>query len=82
MNYITSKTVDDLGRVVLPANIRRRFCLDAGAVIDIYTEGTSLVIKASDKNCFSCGGRQDLTAVNGVGLCKTCLLKFNEHEAQ
>lgn len=65
--------LDDLGRVVIPKEIRTRYGLEEGTPIEIFTKGNEIILKkantticqkcgqlidAEDKFCRNCGKEQ------------------------
>ena len=45
------RRVDELGRVVIPIEIRNKFGIAEKDPIEIYVEGTSIVLKKFEPNC-------------------------------
>lgn len=45
MNYIESKSIDDLGRVVIPKEIRRNLEIKENNFLDIYLDGDNIILK-------------------------------------
>ena len=66
------RKVDDLGRIVLPVELRRLLELDDRAEVEIYTEGDTVVLKKHRPSCIFCGGKDDLRDFRGSSICATC----------
>ena len=45
MNYIESRSIDDLGRVVIPKEIRRNLEIKENNFLDIYLDGDNIILK-------------------------------------
>ncbi len=66
------RKVDDLGRIVLPAELRRLLELDDRAEVEIYTENNTVVLKKHQPSCVFCGAQKDLLAFRGHNICPAC----------
>ncbi len=66
------RKLDDLGRIVLPIELRRLLDLEVGSSIEIYTDNDSIVLKKYQPSCIFCGGEGDLKQYNNRSLCKGC----------
>jgi len=70
------RKVDELGRIVIPMELRRTMSIKEGDALEIYTENNDIILRKYTPGCNCCGETQDLKEVNGVRLCKKCLEKF------
>ena len=67
------RKLDELGRVVIPRELRTRYMLEEGTPIEIFTKGNEIILKkfnptvctecgkaidAEDKFCRNCGKEQ------------------------
>ncbi len=66
------RKVDDLGRIVLPAELRRLLELDDRAEVEIYTEGDTVVLKKHRPSCVFCGSQEALREFRGSCICAAC----------
>lgn len=67
------KTVDDLGRIVLPKEIRKSLGFDIRSSVELYVEGDSLIIKKAKSNCVFCSSNDNLVEFNGKMVCQDCI---------
>ncbi len=67
------RKLDELGRIVLPIEIRRTFNLAEKDAVEIYVEGDSIVLKKHQPNCILCGEGKNLLDYKGKQLCKSCI---------
>ncbi len=74
------RKVDDLGRIVLPAELRRLLELDDRAEVEIYTENNTVVLKKHQPSCIFCGAKDDLIAFRGHNICPACKKELLEKE--
>jgi AbrB family transcriptional regulator, transcriptional pleiotropic regulator of transition state genes len=68
-----SRKVDDLGRIVLPAELRRSFDIREGDHIEIAVEGDNIVLTKRRTACMFCGGTESLRQFRDRPVCPTCL---------
>ena len=66
------RNVDDLGRIVLPIEIRRVFELDTKDQVEIYTEGEKIILKKYQRRCVFCKSSDDLVEFKDKAICKKC----------
>lgn len=67
------RKVDQLGRIVLPAELRRTFKIKEGDDIEIYTEGEQIVLQKYRPACIFCGEVSNVSIYKGKRICKNCL---------
>ena len=48
------RKVDELGRVVIPIEIRNQFNIVEKDPIEIYVDGSSIILKKFEPNCIFC----------------------------
>jgi transcriptional pleiotropic regulator of transition state genes len=68
-----SRKVDDLGRIVLPAELRRSFDIREGDHIDIAVEEDRIVLSKRRSVCTFCGSAESLRQYRSHQLCAPCL---------
>ncbi|MGI8427118.1 MAG: AbrB/MazE/SpoVT family DNA-binding domain-containing protein [Actinomycetota bacterium] len=66
------RRVDDLGRIVLPAELRKTLGLREGAMLDIFLEDDRIVLTPRHDTCVFCSSRQDLKDFRQRRVCATC----------
>ena len=66
------RRLDDLGRVVIPKELRRIMQIDEGDAIEIYTDADKLVLKKYEPGCVICGSMDNLVAFRGRPVCELC----------
>jgi len=67
------RKLDELGRVVLPIEIRRTFNLAEKDAVDICVDGDCIILKKHHANCIFCGETNDLVEYKGKLLCGDCV---------
>jgi AbrB family transcriptional regulator, transcriptional pleiotropic regulator of transition state genes len=68
-----ARKVDQLGRVVLPAEVRRRFGIRPGDMIEIAVDSDAILLSKVEDRCVFCGGTANLTEFSGKLVCGACL---------
>ena len=48
------RKLDELGRIVIPKEIRNKLNIEQKDSIEIYTDGNSIVLKKFESNCIFC----------------------------
>lgn len=72
MNIGMVRKIDDLGRVVVPAETRRLFNIHEGDELAISVEDDAIVIRKLEAVCVFCGSSDDVAAFRGRGVCGRC----------
>jgi len=67
------RRVDELGRVVLPIELRNKFGITEKDPLEIYVEGSSIVLKKVEDSCVFCGKTKKLQEYEGKQICENCL---------
>ena len=73
------RKLDELGRIVLPIEIRRTFNLAEKDAVEIFTEGDRIVLKKYQPNCIFCGEGRNLLEYKGRLFCKSCVRAMAEN---
>lgn len=66
------RRVDELGRVVIPMEIRNQFNIVEKDPIEIYVEGSCIVLKKYEPNCIFCGNTKNLVEYKDKLVCDKC----------
>ena len=67
------RKLDDLGRVVIPVEMRRSLALEQQDELELYVEGDRLIMQKFYPRCVFCGSDQKLVSYYGKNLCETCI---------
>ncbi|HEY5652413.1 MAG TPA: AbrB/MazE/SpoVT family DNA-binding domain-containing protein [Acidimicrobiia bacterium] len=73
-----ARKIDDLGRIVIPAETRRLFNIREGDQLSISIEGSSIVLQKLENTCIFCGSTDAVMSFRGKGLCATCKSHLSE----
>jgi len=66
------RRIDELGRIVLPAELRRVFNINEKDAVEIFTQEDMIVLKKYDTVCIFCGSSGELKTFHDKGICLKC----------
>lgn len=66
------RSVDNLGRVVLPMELRRTLNIEEGTPLEIYTDEDKVILKKYQPDCIFCGNMDGIQVFNGKKICGNC----------
>lgn len=72
------RKVDMLGRIVLPAELRRALGIEADDSLEIYVDDQNIVMRVYKPTCFLCGAGDDFVEYRGKIVCRDCIEKMKE----
>ena len=72
------RRIDELGRVVLPIELRRTLNLEVRDPMEIFMEGDTIVLRKYEAACLFCGSARQLTEFRGKQICSECLRQLRE----
>lgn len=67
------RKVDELGRIVLPIELRRTLGIEEKDRIEIFVEGDSVVLRKYQPTCIFCENTKDLIPYKGKSICPDCV---------
>lgn len=67
------RKVDNLGRVVIPKELRNTLNIQEGSPLEIYTDDGQIILKKYEPDCIFCGEADDVVNWKGKNICKKCL---------
>lgn len=71
------RKLDELGRVVIPIELRNKFNISERDPMEIYVDGTNIILRKYESNCIFCDTAKKLTEYKGKYICSNCLKKLN-----
>ena len=71
------RRMDELGRVVIPIEIRNQFNIAEKDPMEIYVDGSSIVLKKFEPNCIFCGNTKNLLEYHDKLICTKCSEKIS-----
>ncbi|MGI6668179.1 MAG: AbrB/MazE/SpoVT family DNA-binding domain-containing protein [Acetivibrionales bacterium] len=67
------RKVDELGRIVLPVELRRTLNIAEKDALEIFIDGASIVLKKYEPACIFCGNAKDIISYRGKNICRACM---------
>ena len=66
------RKVDELGRIVIPRELRLMLEIQEKDPLEIFIEGSSIILKKYNPNCIFCGSSKDLHLYKNKLVCTKC----------
>jgi transcriptional pleiotropic regulator of transition state genes len=66
------RKVDELGRVVIPIELRRTLNIAEKDALEIYVDGEHIILKKYEPACIFCGNARNVTNYKGKNICPDC----------
>lgn len=66
------RKVDDLGRVVIPIELRRTLDIEEKDPLEIHVDGEQIILRKHAESCVFCGSEQDISAFHNKNVCTPC----------
>lgn len=72
------RKVDELGRIVLPIELRRTLDIAEKDSLEIYVDGPKIILKKYNPACIFCDDASDVINYRGRNVCPSCLKELKE----
>lgn len=73
-----TRQVDDLGRFVLPIEIRRALGIQIKDALEIFTDDDRIVLKKYEPACIFCNDADNVVLFGNKRICGSCLEKLKQ----
>lgn len=67
------RRIDDLGRVVIPMELRRTLGVAEGDPLEVFVDGDKVILRKYLPGCYICGSIDDLKSFHGKAICTGCI---------
>ena len=67
------RKVDELGRIVLPIELRRTLDIAEKDSLEIYVDESTIVLKKYEPACIFCDNVKNIINYKGKNICPDCL---------
>lgn len=74
------RRVDELGRVVIPIELRRTLDIAEKDALEIYVDGEHIILKKYEPACIFCGQAKDVSQYKGKNICSGCMDELKDKE--
>lgn len=71
------RRVDELGRIVLPIELRRTLDIAERDALEIYVDGASIILRKYEPACIFCGNSKDVVNYKGKNICGDCMRELS-----
>lgn len=71
------RKVDDLGRIVLPIELRRSLGIGERDPLEIFVQDDQIVLRKSSLVCIFCGTEENINDYMGKGVCQKCRVNLH-----
>ena len=72
------RKVDELGRIVLPKELRDVLSINIKNPLEIYTDGDFILLKKYEPACVFCGNAKDVKRIHDRNVCSDCIEEFKK----
>ncbi len=70
--------MDELGRIVLPKELRNTLDIKEKDSLEIYVDGDQIILKKYAPACIFCSNAGDIVTFKGKNVCKECLERMKD----
>lgn len=74
------RKLDNLGRIVIPKELRNKMDIEEGTGLEIYTEGNKIILQKYEQKCVFCG-EDNLNIIEDHGdkkICHKCIKEIGQ----
>ncbi|MCD3211792.1 AbrB/MazE/SpoVT family DNA-binding domain-containing protein [Clostridium botulinum C/D] len=71
------RKIDELGRIVIPIELRRTLDIAEKDAMEIYVDGEEVILKKYEPACIFCGNARDIKNYKGKNICQKCLKELS-----
>ena len=72
------RRLDQLGRFVIPKELRTTLDLKDTDPVEIFTEGDTIILRKYQPSCIFCGEAEGLVQIDGKNVCRKCVEKIKK----
>ena len=67
------RKVDELGRIVLPMELRRTLGIQKEDPVEIFVDDSNIILRKYEPACIFCGSAVDVLMIHGRRICRQCI---------
>ena len=67
------RQIDQMGRIVLPAELRRSMDIGKAETMEIFVDGDTIILKKYHPACIFCDSSREIVRFKGKTICTKCL---------
>lgn len=73
-----TRKIDELGRIVLPIELRRGLGIGEKDALEIYVEDEKIILKKYKQACAFCGSDENIVEFKGKCVCAECITQLKK----
>ncbi len=70
------RKIDELGRIVIPIEMRNTLGIEPGNGIEIHFENNTIILRKYEPTCVFCGETNGVFEFRGKKVCQSCKLEL------
>lgn len=74
------RKVDELGRIVIPIELRRNLNINIHDPIEIFVDEDFIMLKKYEPACIFCGNAKDIRLIHGKNVCSNCISELQQEK--
>ena len=67
------RPIDQLGRIVIPIELRRTLDIEVGDPLEIFVDGEEVILRKYEPGCVFCGNVKYIVEFKGKKVCTNCI---------
>ncbi|WP_348621950.1 AbrB/MazE/SpoVT family DNA-binding domain-containing protein [Paenibacillus polymyxa] len=75
------RKVDQLGRIVLPKSLRKRYQMNEGDPVEILVQGDHIILERYRPKCVFCGSVEQVNDFKDRYICVQCLTEMTQYSS-
>lgn len=72
------RRIDELGRIVIPKEMRRELDINREDPVEISCEGEHIILRKYTPYCLFCGAEEDIRIFKDKKVCRACLAALKQ----
>lgn len=68
-----TRRIDELGRVVIPVEMRRALDIGDREALEISVESDGIMLRRAHVGCVFCNSNKDMSLFHGKSVCSKCM---------
>lgn len=72
------RKVDELGRIVLPIELRHTLDIEPRDSLEIFVDGNTILLRKYHPTCIFCEDSSDIVSFRGKNVCRKCIQTMNK----
>jgi AbrB family transcriptional regulator, transcriptional pleiotropic regulator of transition state genes len=75
------RRIDQLGRLVMPIELRRTLGIGIADPIEMFVDGENIILRKYQASCTFCDSTTDILEYKGKNICKNCMQEIQKVSA-